>query len=100
MNTTDAPTNVANMAGEQTEPSAPRYPHAEWRLLLEPEPRTGAWNMALDETIMDAVAAGDASTFSSTRRLVCRPWLSVSWRPRLKNRRRRGTSCARSWCLR
>ncbi len=60
MNTTDAPTNVANMAGEQTEPSAPRYPHAEWRLLLEPEPRTGAWNMALDETIMDAVAAGDA----------------------------------------
>lgn len=37
-----------------------RYPHAEWRLLLEPEPRTGAWNMALDEAIMDAVGAGAA----------------------------------------
>lgn len=36
------------------------YPHAEWRLLLEPEPRTGAWNMALDEAIMDAVGAGAA----------------------------------------
>ena len=42
--------------------SAPgdQYPHAEWRLLLEPEPRTGAWNMALDEAIMDAVGAGAA----------------------------------------
>ncbi len=36
------------------------YPHAEWRLLLEQEPRTGAWNMALDEAIMDAVAEGTA----------------------------------------
>ncbi|HEX8994818.1 MAG TPA: lipoate--protein ligase family protein [Ktedonobacterales bacterium] len=36
------------------------YPHAEWRLLLEEEPRAGAWNMALDEAIMDAVAEGAA----------------------------------------
>ncbi len=36
------------------------YPHAEWRLLLEAEPRTGAWNMALDEAIMDAVAESAA----------------------------------------
>ncbi len=36
------------------------YPHAEWRLLLDDAPRTGAWNMALDEAIMDAVAEGAA----------------------------------------
>ena len=36
------------------------YPVEEWRLLLEREPRTGAWNMALDEAIMDAVAAGES----------------------------------------
>lgn len=36
------------------------YPHAEWRLLLDEGPRTGAWNMALDEAIMDAVAEGAA----------------------------------------
>ena len=35
----------------------PHYPHAEWRLIVETEPRTGAANMALDEAIMDAVAA-------------------------------------------
>jgi lipoate-protein ligase A len=35
----------------------PQYPHAEWRLIVETEPRTGAANMALDEAIMDAVAA-------------------------------------------
>jgi len=46
----------ANGAGAPGE----RYPHAEWRLLLEPEPRTGAWNMALDEAIMDAVGEGAA----------------------------------------
>jgi lipoyl(octanoyl) transferase len=36
------------------------YPQAVWRLIIEPTPRTGAWNMALDEAIMDAVAAGDS----------------------------------------
>ena len=36
------------------------YPPAQWRLLLEREPHTGAWNMALDEAIMDAVAEGAA----------------------------------------
>lgn len=38
-------------------PHYPHYPHAEWRLIVETEPRTGAANMALDEAIMDAVAA-------------------------------------------
>lgn len=36
------------------------YPQAVWRLIIERAPRTGAWNMALDEAIMDAVAAGDS----------------------------------------
>jgi lipoate-protein ligase A len=31
-----------------------------WRLIIERVPRTGAWNMALDEAIMAAVAAGNA----------------------------------------
>jgi lipoate-protein ligase A len=58
MHTTDTPTDsVTAAAGELSEQ---RYPRADWRLLLEPEPQTGAWNMALDEAIMDAVAAGDA----------------------------------------
>jgi lipoate-protein ligase A len=48
----DAP-NASGAPGEA-------YPHAEWRLLLEHEPRVGAWNMALDEAIMDAVAEGAA----------------------------------------
>src|SRR5262249_20204266 len=34
------------------------YPLARWRLFLESEPRPGAWNMALDEATMEAVAAG------------------------------------------
>ncbi len=36
------------------------YPQAVWRLIIERAPCTGAWNMALDEAIMDAVAAGDS----------------------------------------
>jgi lipoate-protein ligase A len=36
------------------------YPVAEWRLIFERGPRTGAWNMALDEAIVDAVAAGES----------------------------------------
>lgn len=38
----------------------PNYAPAEWRLIVEDAPRSGAWNMALDEAIMDAVGAGDA----------------------------------------
>lgn len=37
-----------------------RYPVAVWRLIMERAPRTGVENMALDEAIMDAVAAGSA----------------------------------------
>src|SRR5262245_17793104 len=36
------------------------YPPARWRLLVEGEPRPGAWNMALDEAVMEAVMAGAA----------------------------------------
>ncbi|HEY1390168.1 MAG TPA: lipoate--protein ligase family protein [Ktedonobacterales bacterium] len=43
-----------------TDVAAGRYPPAVWRLIIERAPRTGAWNMALDEAIMDAVAEGDA----------------------------------------
>lgn len=39
---------------------APAYPHAQWRLLVAQDPRPGAWNMALDEAVMDAVAAGES----------------------------------------
>ena len=35
------------------------YPRATWRVLIEREPRTGAWNMALDEAVMEAVASGE-----------------------------------------
>ncbi len=34
------------------------YPVAEWRLLVEDEPHDGAWNMALDEALMNLVAEG------------------------------------------
>ncbi len=47
-------------ATSATETASAPYPHAEWRLLLEREPCAGAWNMALDEAIMDAVAEGAA----------------------------------------
>jgi lipoyl(octanoyl) transferase len=36
----------------------PRYPPARWRLIVATDARTGAENMALDEAIMEAVAAG------------------------------------------
>lgn len=32
------------------------YPRARWRLIVDAQPRTGAWNMAIDEAIMEAVA--------------------------------------------
>lgn len=34
------------------------YPRAAWRLLYQPEPRNGAFNMALDEAILRTIAAG------------------------------------------
>ena len=37
-----------------------QFPPAVWRLIIEREARTGAWNMALDEAIMDVVAEGSA----------------------------------------
>ncbi len=33
---------------------------ATWRLLLEPVPARGAWNMAVDEAILEAVGRGDS----------------------------------------
>jgi lipoate-protein ligase A len=38
----------------------PHYPSARWRLIVDTAMRTGAENMALDEAIMEAVAAGDS----------------------------------------
>lgn len=38
----------------------PSYPRATWRLLTEPRPRDGAWNLAEDEAILRAVAGGHA----------------------------------------
>jgi lipoyl(octanoyl) transferase len=38
----------------------PRYPPARWRLIVDTGARAGAENMALDEAIMEAVAAGDS----------------------------------------
>jgi lipoate-protein ligase A len=35
----------------------PIYPSATWRLIVETRAYTGAWNMAVDESIMEAVAA-------------------------------------------
>jgi lipoate-protein ligase A len=35
----------------------PIYPSATWRLIVETSAHTGAWNMAVDEAIMEAVAA-------------------------------------------
>lgn len=36
------------------------YPLARWRLIVDRTPGSGAWNMALDEAIMDAVGAGES----------------------------------------
>jgi lipoyl(octanoyl) transferase len=38
----------------------PHFPPARWRLIVDTGARTGAENMALDEAIMEAVAAGDS----------------------------------------
>lgn len=38
----------------------PVYPSVSWRLIVDTTAYTGAWNMAVDETIMEAVAAGSA----------------------------------------
>lgn len=42
-----------------THPTA-LYPPATWRVIVDTAPRTGAENMALDEALMDAVAAGES----------------------------------------
>jgi len=40
--------------------ASPAYPLARWRLLVAENPASGAWNMALDEAIMEAVARGES----------------------------------------
>lgn len=52
--------HVASPAEAPADQAAATFPLAQWRLLVDRGPRTGAWNMALDEAIMDAVANGDA----------------------------------------
>jgi lipoyl(octanoyl) transferase len=34
------------------------YPENIWRLIVDTDPHSGAWNMAVDEAIMEAVASG------------------------------------------
>jgi len=34
------------------------YPEVTWRLIVDTDPHSGAWNMAVDEAIMEAVASG------------------------------------------
>ena len=41
-------------------PTPSSYPKATWRLIVDAAPRTGTWNMALDEAIMEAVGSGEA----------------------------------------
>jgi lipoate-protein ligase A len=36
------------------------YPRAKWRLIREPQPRSGVLNLAIDEAILRAVAEGEA----------------------------------------
>lgn len=38
----------------------PAYPPAVWRLIVEDEPRSGAANMAVDEALAEAAAAGES----------------------------------------
>ena len=42
------------MDGTQTE----TYPRARWRLLWQPEPQPGPWNMAVDEAVLQGVMDG------------------------------------------
>jgi lipoate-protein ligase A len=44
------------------------YPRSEWRLLLESIPEQGAWNLAVDETLLREVAIGESFP---TLRLYC-----------------------------
>ncbi|MGO8951579.1 MAG: biotin/lipoate A/B protein ligase family protein [Ktedonobacterales bacterium] len=46
------------MSGPESAPSSGLYQSAHWRLIVDTTSYTGAWNMALDETIMEAVSAG------------------------------------------
>lgn len=41
-----------------TQATYPQYPRARWRVLVEVLPRTGAWNMAIDEAVLESVASG------------------------------------------
>ena len=38
----------------------PEFPPGDWRLVVDP-PRRGAWNMAVDEAILEAAGRGDVS---------------------------------------
>ena len=54
------------------------YPAADWRL-LETGLADGATNMAIDETILWAVAEGELLTLCSQRTLVRDRWTRVQW---------------------
>jgi lipoyl(octanoyl) transferase len=52
------PTTVALQ--EDTTAPAPTYAPATWRLIIDDAPRSGAANMAMDQALAEAAAAGDA----------------------------------------
>lgn len=39
--------------------SSPSLPRTDWRLILDPTPARGDWNMAVDEAILEAAGRGD-----------------------------------------
>jgi lipoate-protein ligase A len=49
---------TSKQLGEAGDPVS--YPRASWRLLIETAPHRGAWNMALDEILMETVASGES----------------------------------------
>lgn len=51
-------TSPGQPSGAPAPAASAMYPLAEWRLLVESEPHDGAWNMALDEALMNLVAEG------------------------------------------
>lgn len=57
---TRAPAEGASKACSGQLMAESEYPRTRWRLIVDAQPRTGAWNMAIDEAIVEAVAGGQA----------------------------------------
>ena len=48
------------VATQSTPAAAPAFPPAVWRIIIDEQPRSGAANMALDQALAEAAAAGDS----------------------------------------